>query len=65
MMAGKHIGSDFDAFLKEQGILEEVRAELDRRLVAFEQNPQRSRPLDEAVSEIRGRLGTGQAKRDK
>jgi hypothetical protein len=65
MMANKHIGSDFDAFLAEQGILEEVRAELDRRLAAFEQNPERRRPLDEAVAEVRGRLGTGQATRDK
>ena len=32
----KHIGSDFDGFLKEEGILEETQAVAVKRVIAFQ-----------------------------
>ena len=32
----KHVGSDFDDFLKEDGLLEEVEAVAIKRVIAFE-----------------------------
>ena len=32
----KHIGSDFDDFLKEEGILEEAQAVAAKRVIAFQ-----------------------------
>ena len=36
MKKNKHIGSDFDDFLKEEGIYEECTAEAVKRVVAFQ-----------------------------
>ncbi|NGX45709.1 MAG: hypothetical protein K940chlam2_00888 [Chlamydiae bacterium] len=36
MGKNKHIGSDFDDFLKEEGIYEECSAEAVKRVVAFQ-----------------------------
>lgn len=36
MGKNKHIGSDFDDFLKEEGIYEECSAEAIKRVVAFQ-----------------------------
>ena len=48
--ANKHIGSDFDDFLKEEGILEEAQAAAMKKVIAFkiskimkEQNISKSR----------------------
>ncbi len=35
-MANKHIGSDFDDFLREEGILAEVEATAMKRVIAFQ-----------------------------
>jgi DNA-binding Xre family transcriptional regulator len=35
-MANKHIGSDFDDFLREEGILAEVEATALKRVIAFQ-----------------------------
>ena len=34
--ANKHIGSDFDDFLNEEGLLEEAQAAAAKRIVAFQ-----------------------------
>ena len=36
MKKNKHTGSDFDDFLKEEGILEECTAEAIKRVIAFQ-----------------------------
>lgn len=36
MSKNKHIGSDFDDFLKEEGIYQECTAEAIKRVVAFQ-----------------------------
>ena len=35
-MANKHIGSDFDEFLEEEGILAEVEATAIKRVIAYQ-----------------------------
>jgi antitoxin HicB len=35
-MNGKHIGSDFDDFLAEEGLLEEAEAVAVKRVLAFQ-----------------------------
>ena len=35
-MANKHIGSDFDEFLQEEGILAEVEATAIKRVIAYQ-----------------------------
>lgn len=35
-MKNKHIGSDFDDFLKDEGLLEDVRAGATKRVIAFQ-----------------------------
>jgi hypothetical protein len=36
MMNDKHVGSDFDDFLREEGLLEEVEAVAAKRVLAFQ-----------------------------
>jgi len=36
MTRNKHTGSDFDDFLREEGILEECTAEAIKRVIAFQ-----------------------------
>lgn len=35
-MKNKHIGSDFDDFLKDEGLLEDVRAGATKRVIAYQ-----------------------------
>lgn len=46
----KHIGSDFDDFLAEDGILEEVEAVAHKRLHAFVDAPAPLRKKDKRAS---------------
>lgn len=36
MMSQKHVGSDFDDFLHEEGLLEEAETEATKRVIAFQ-----------------------------
>lgn len=52
----KHVGSDFDDFLRDEGLLEEVEAVAAKRVVAFAE--QRS-PEGAGAAEIRHRAADG------
>jgi antitoxin HicB len=55
-----HIGSDFDDFLKKEGILEEVEAAAIKRVIAH-QIRQQMRKEKISQTEMADRLGTSRA----
>ena len=55
-MSNQHIGSDFDDFLQEEGIREEVTAAAIKRVIAW---PWRSKLLHESYQIILNTLGPG------
>ena len=63
-MNQRHIGGDFDDFLREQGLLEEVEATAAKRLIAFQirQEMKRARLTK---SEMAQRMQTSRAAVDR
>lgn len=60
----KHIGSDFDEFLAEEGILAESEATAIKRVIAYQLN---NRMMAEGLSkmEMARRMGTSRASLDR
>ena len=56
-MKNKHIGSDFDDFLREEGILEEVEAAAIKKVIAYELYLEMKR-CNISITEMANRLGT-------
>lgn len=57
MKKNKHTGSDFDDFLKEEGILEEVEAAAIKRVIAYELKLEMEKH-NIKLTEMAKRLGT-------
>jgi antitoxin HicB len=60
MMRNEHIGSDFDDFLQEEGILAETEAAAAKRVIAF-QVEQMMKELKVSKTEMSRRMNTSRA----
>lgn len=56
-MKNKHIGSDFDDFLREEGILEEVEAAAIKKVIACELQLEMEKHMI-SITEMAEKLGT-------
>lgn len=59
-MKNKHIGSDFDDFLREEDILEEVEVAAIKRVIAYELQSEMEKH-NITMTEMAKRLGTSRA----
>lgn len=59
-MGNQHIGSDFDAFLKEEGIQEEVTAAAIKRVIAW-QLTEAMKKLQMTKTEMAARMHTSRS----
>jgi len=62
-MTNKHVGSDFDEFLREEGILDDAEAVATKRMIAFQIAWEMKR-ADISQSEFAGRIDTSRARPD-
>jgi len=59
-MTNKHIGSDFDDFLREEGILDDAEAVATKRVIAFQIAREMER-ADISQSELARRMNTSRS----
>ncbi|NLV72594.1 MAG: XRE family transcriptional regulator [Actinobacteria bacterium] len=59
-MSNKHIGSDFDDFLREEGILDDAEAVATKRVIAFQIAREMER-ADISQSELARRMNTSRS----
>ncbi len=59
-MTNKHVGSDFDEFLREEGILDDAEAVATKRMIAFQIAWEMKR-ADISQSEFAGRIDTSRS----
>lgn len=59
-MSNKHIGSDFDDFLRDEGILDDAEAVAAKRVIAF-QIAQEMEKADISQSELARRMKTSRS----
>ncbi len=59
-MSNKHIGSDFDDFLREEGILDDAEAVATKRVIAFHIAREMER-ADISQSELARRMNTSRS----
>ena len=59
-MTNKHVGSDFDEFLREEGILDDAEAVATKRVIAFQIAWEMTR-ADISQSELARRMNTSRS----
>lgn len=64
MMNDKHVGSDFDDFLREEGLLEEVEAVAAKRVLAY-QISEAMKEQELSKSSMARRMGTSRSSLDR
>lgn len=64
MMNDKHVGSDFDDFLREEGLLEEVEAVAAKRVLAY-QISEAMKEQELSKSAMARRMGTSRSSLDR
>ena len=60
MMDRKHVGSDFDDFLRNDGLLEDARAVATKRVIAYQISQEMER-AQISQSELARRMGTSRS----
>jgi len=60
MMDRKHVGSDFDDFLRKEGLLEDAQAVATKRVIAYQISQEMER-AQISQSELARRMGTSRS----